>query len=178
MCRKLRFIGYAWVPKKGQIQLGCRDRNRDPVNDVVWHFTDSTIISISPEGVVTGWQDLFDREGIIPRVDVWAQKDSMISNTIVVEGIVNLSGEWFNKEDSFAVEIIMYCEPSWATNWWVAGLFHSYFLEIVADSLYWRNPRNPENWVLGVISNKGRKVEIEIHNKGEVLNYTYIKLFG
>jgi len=164
----------AWVPKDSLIQLKARDQNGNSVSNVTWHSSDPTIASINSNGTITGLKDWFDNDNSQPEATVWATKNELTSNEMIVQTVINLTGEWERESDGLVCDVTMRCHQ-WAIHW-AAGPFQPIgALQIFGDSLYWKDPYGSDSWASGHILEDRMRVEYTGYSGYGEADYAYIK---
>jgi len=152
-----------WVPKDSLIHLKVRDQDGDPVSNVSWHTSDSSVVSVNSSGYVYGLKDWFDNGNSQPEAIVWATKNELTSNEIVVQTVVNLTGRWRDEWDGEVCNVRMRFEGDWIPPYWWACPFPPLGgLLIIGDSLYWECYYD-DSWAWGHVLENGRRVEFRIH---------------
>lgn len=158
-------VDSAWGPKDSLIQLEARDQYGYSVTGVTWHTSDNTVVSVSSAGYVYGLKDWFDNGNSQPEATVYATKNGLTSNTMVVQTVVNLTGEWRREGDNLrcyietshrlpAPDFPIY-NPGRVYVW---GLQPIGAFIVLGDSIYWRD-NDSDSWASGHILENGMRVE-------------------
>ena len=153
-----------WVPKDSLIHLKVRDQDGDPVSNVSWHTSDSSVVSVNSSGYVYGLKDWFDNGNSQPEAIVWATKNELTSNEIVVQTVVNLTGRWRDEWDGEVCNVWMQAK----TEGWAIHNFKPinccFFL--FGDSLHWEGEDYMyDSWASGHVLENGRRVEYSMYRR-------------